>query len=112
MFEILGFVEKAKKYLLNDKLDDFGNLLNESWQKKKELSKKISSEFFDEIYNLAIKNGALGGKILGAGGGGFFLFYVDKNKIPHFLKKFSNYTVVPFEFEDEGSKIVFNNQND
>ena len=55
--------------------------------KKKELSKKISTEIFDEIYNLAIKNGALGGKILGAGGGGFFLFYVDENKIPNFLKK-------------------------
>ena len=54
--------------------------------KKKELSKKISTEIFDEIYTLAIKNGALGGKILGAGGGGFFLFYVDENKIPNFLK--------------------------
>ena len=84
MFELLGFVEKAKKYLLEGKLDDFGNLLDESWQKKKELSKKISTEIFDEIYTLAIKNGALGGKILGAGGGGFFLFYVDENKIPNF----------------------------
>ena len=111
MFERLGFVEKAKKYLLEGKLDDFGNLLDESWQKKKELSKKISTEIFDEIYTLAIKNGALGGKILGAGGGGFFLFYVDENKIPNFLKKFNNHIIVPFEFEDEGSKIIFNNQN-
>ena len=110
MFELLGFVEKAKKYLLEGKLDDFGNLLDESWQKK-ELSKKISTEIFDEIYTLAIKNGALGGKILGAGGGGFFLFYVDENKIPNFLKKFNNHIIVPFEFEDEGSKIIFNNQN-
>jgi len=111
MFELLGFVEKAKKYLLNDKLDDFGNLLHESWQKKKELSRNISSDFFDGIYSLALRNGALGGKILGAGGGGFFLFYVEENKIPNFLRTFNTFTIVPFDFEEDGSKIIFNNHN-
>lgn len=56
-------------------LRDFGLLLNEHWQIKKELSDQISNSDFDEIYDLAIANGALGGKLMGAGGGGFFMFY-------------------------------------
>jgi len=111
MQNILDYVSQAKKFLLNSQFDDFGNLLHESWIKKKELSKNISSEFIDEIYKKAKKNGALGGKILGAGGGGFFLFYVRQNNIPNFKNNFKQFPIIPFEFENKGSEIIFNDQN-
>ena len=79
-------------------------------EKKKELSKHISSKFIDNIYSKGLKNGALGGKILGAGGGGFLLFYVDEKKIPKFKKSLKNFTIIPFKFENKGSKIIFNNE--
>jgi D-glycero-alpha-D-manno-heptose-7-phosphate kinase len=107
---IYNLVHKAKVYLNNNSIDDFGDLLNESWFKKKELSKNISSELIDNIYSKALKNGALGGKILGAGGGGFFLFYVKEEKLVNFKKSFSNYPIIPFKFEKKGTHIIFNNQ--
>ena len=78
MHLLQDFVSKAKLYLKSNAFDDFGNLLNESWQLKKELSNKITTDEINQIYDKALKNGALGGKILGAGGGGFFLFYIKK----------------------------------
>ena len=107
---IQGYVKKAKEYLKSNKLDDFGDLLDESWKKKKELSKNISSEYIDEIYAKALNSGALGGKILGAGGGGFFLFYVNKDKIINFKRSLKNFIITDFKFENEGSKIIFNNE--
>ena len=77
-------------------------------EKKKELSNSVSSDRVDHIYNLGIKNGALGGKLLGAGGAGFFLFYLPKNKREIFLNSFKNFTCIPFKFEQEGSTIIFN----
>ena len=101
---------KSQKNILEGMLDDFGYLLHESWNKKKELSSFISTDFIDKIYNKGLRNGALGGKILGAGGGGFLLFYVDENKIQNFKNSFKNYTIIPFKFENKGSKIIFNNE--
>ena len=109
---IQDFVYKAKIYLKNNALDDFGDLLNESWHKKKELSKNISTDLLDNIYSKALKNGALGGKILGAGGGGFFLFYVNEKKFFHFKNVFKNYQLIKFKFEDNGSCVIFDNKND
>ena len=79
--------------------------------KKKELSKNISSNFIDDIYLKAMKNGSLGGKILGAGGGGFCLFYVSENKLLNFKRVFSKFPLISFKFEKEGSKIIFNSKN-
>ena len=110
MNSIHEHVTLSKEYLAKGKLDDFGYLLHESWSKKKELSKHISSNFIDNLYEKGLKNGAIGGKILGAGGGGFLLFYVDEKKIPKFIKSLKNYTVIPFKFENKGSKIIFNNE--
>jgi D-glycero-alpha-D-manno-heptose-7-phosphate kinase len=109
---IQDFVYKAKVYLKNNALDDFGDLLNESWHKKKELSKNISTDLLDNIYLKALKSGALGGKILGAGGGGFFLFYVNEKKLMHFKNSFKNYPLIKFKFEDKGSRVIFHNKND
>ena len=63
----------------------------------------------DKIYNIAIENGALGGKLLGAGGGGFFIFYVPYLRQKKFIKCFKKFITVPFKFTSEGSKIMFNN---
>lgn len=85
-----------------------GKLLLESWEQKKMLSKKVSLPLIDNAYNIAIENGALGGKLLGAGGGGFLLFLVKpemQNKVRNCLKDLLE---IKFSFENEGSKIIFN----
>lgn len=84
--KILNHVTTANKLILEDNPNDFGRLLNETWVEKKNLSPFVTNSNIDELYNLGIKNGAFGGKLLGAGGGGFILFYVDKNQIYNFKK--------------------------
>lgn len=102
-------VEKAEAILIDNKksLDEFGELLHEGWKIKKSLSSKISNPIIDEIYDSAISAGALGGKILGAGGGGFMLFYVPKEYQDRVRLKLSGLLEVPFEFEELGSKIIY-----
>ena len=109
IFDILECVKIAKQLIKNDDLIGFGELLGYSWQIKKSLHKEISNSFLDDIYDNAMKNGATGGKILGAGSGGFFLFYVSEEKQKFFLNKMKKFTVIPFKFESEGSKIIFKN---
>jgi D-glycero-alpha-D-manno-heptose-7-phosphate kinase len=95
----------------NDSIDEFGKLLNKSWVLKKTLSTKISNNLIDNIYETALSNGALGGKLLGAGGGGFILFYVPKKKqkaVRQALDKLNN---VPFNFDNQGSSIVLYEPN-
>jgi len=107
ILEILKHVKIAKKLLENKMFDDFGRLLNESWLVKKQLSKSISNKKLDYIYKYCLNCGALGGKLLGAGGGGFFVFYVPKNnhkKFKQLIKK--RYIIIDFKFENEGSKII------
>jgi len=105
---ILECVFLAKELIKKMQLNEFGLLLDESWKMKKKLHKDISNNELNCIYDLGKKNGALGGKILGAGGGGFFLFYVPFEKRSFFLKKMNFLTNIPFEFEDRGSQIIFN----
>ncbi|MFL2886626.1 MAG: hypothetical protein ACJZ4H_01280 [Candidatus Pelagibacter sp.] len=112
MKTIQEFVGKAKVFLNNNKLDDFGHLLGESWQKKKELSSNITSDKIEFLYNKALKNGALGGKVLGAGGGGMMLFYVTKKNFEKFNNAFKNSLIIPFKFEETGSSIIFNDNNE
>ena len=71
-------------------------------------SRSISSNFLDEIYITAKSAGAIGGKLLGAGGGGFFVFYVDEDKHEEVRKSLSNYAEVKFNFENYGSRIILN----
>ena len=108
MREIQGMVGEGLSILTNDNssLDEFGFLLNDAWKMKSSLSRDITNSGIDDIYDIAIKNGAIGGKILGAGGGGFVLFFVkpqDQNKVKNALKSL---TYVPFSFENTGSKVV------
>ena len=107
--DILGLVKVAKDLISNNDYYSFGQLLDESWRIKKKLDKDITNSFLDYIYNHAKFNGAVGGKILGAGAGGFFLFYVPENNRKYFIKKMSFLTHVPFAFENEGSQIIYKN---
>ena len=90
----------------NKDLREFGILLNETWRLKRSLSSRISSPDLDNLYDLAIKAGAVGGKLLGAGGGGFMLFYVEPEAKGHVRKALSGYLEVPFKFDFDGSKII------
>ncbi len=98
----------TKKVFESGNINEFGEILNEHWQTKKGLSKKISSDYVDEIYETALKNGAIGGKVVGAGGGGFIMFYCpyEKSKLIASLKKFNIYPMW-FTFEFEGAKKIF-----
>ena len=87
-------------------LHTFGNLMNEHWQHKKERSGKMSNNAIDGWYDLALKNGAIGGKLIGAGGGGFLMFYTEeKTKLRHAMRQVG-LTEVRFKFDFEGTKIV------
>lgn len=93
--------------LNTEELSKFGKLLHESWQLKRELSDKITTPFVDEIYNAAKSAGALGGKLLGAGGGGFILFFAEPKKQAKIKEKLKKLLLVPFKFEDLGTQIIF-----
>ena len=82
--------------------------MDENWKIKKSLSNSIANHKLNEIYQEAKKEGALGGKLLGAGGGGFFCFFVPKEKQKNFFKK-KKLVKVKFEFENQGSQIIYNN---
>lgn len=103
-----SLVNEAYNILINENknLNEFGKLLNHTWELKKTLSSQITNDNIDLIYNKAIKAGALGGKLLGAGGGGFMMFYVEKEKQESVKKALNNYLHIPFNFDFEGSKIV------
>ena len=104
--KIAEHVKLSKKFLKNKNFDDFGRLLHETWMIKKSLSNRVSTDLIDDIYKLGINSGALGGKLLGAGGGGFVLFYVRKNLKKEFFKKMRNYICLPVKFTTKGSTII------
>jgi len=93
-----------KEAVLKGELDKIGDILNFGWQNKKKMASGISNEFIDEIYETAIKNGSTGGKISGAGGGGFMIFYCPNNtrfKVIEALKKFGGKSQ-RYEFSNKG----------
>ena len=98
----------AARYIKENKLDDFGALLHDAWMDKKAVATEITSAYFDEIYSKALNAGALGGKLLGAGGGGFFIFYVTKNnreKVIDAITNDTNCKIYDFNFTESGSRI-------
>ena len=111
IYQILDFVREAENILKSDDYDNFGKLLHESWLTKRNLSKKMSSTSIDDIYNFALKKGALGGKLLGAGGGGFFLLYVPYERQKKFMNYFKKFIRIPFNFNNLGSTVIFNQAN-
>ena len=108
LIEMHHLVDEAEK-ILTDKsrsFDDFGRLLDHTWKLKRGISSGISTGSIDEQYERAMKAGALGGKLLGAGGGGFLLFYVPEDRQENVKSVLSGQLHVPFRFENEGTKIV------
>lgn len=108
LLEMYRLVDDAEK-ILTDKstsLDEFGKLLDYTWQLKRGISSGISTDSIDEQYERAKKAGALGGKLLGAGGGGFLLFYVPKDKQADVKKALAGQMYVPFSFENDGTKVI------
>jgi len=102
---IVDLAKDSIKLLENRKVDDFGKLLDETWQIKKTLAPNISNPDIDEMYNLAMKNGGLGGKILGAGGGGYLLVYCPDKKKTDLLTAMENYERLPIKFTNQGSTV-------
>lgn len=110
LHKIKDIGQHSKKIFEGGKIDEFGELLHEHWKIKKGLSDNISNQFIDEVYESARKNGAIGGKIIGAGGGGFLLLYCPQNrsKLVDAMKKLG-LSPMWFSFEHEGAKIIFYN---
>ena len=111
LLQMYQMVNEAENILNGKNIKEFGKLLHESWKFKKSLSDKISMPRIDDIYNTALNAGALGGKLLGAGGGGFILFFVEPGKQAKVKEKLKRLLWVPFNFEDLGSQIIFYQPN-
>ena len=107
--QIYTLVNEAEQILVNKKsdLDDFGRLLDLSWKLKKETGSSISTGSIDELYAKGICAGALGGKLLGAGGGGFLLFYVQPQKQEAVKNAMKDLMYIPFRFEDGGTRVIY-----
>ena len=100
-------VDKVYEELNKNNIDIVGSELNRTWQIKKSLSSGISNELIDNMYNAAISAGAIGGKILGAGGGGFMLLYVKDDNKAKVREALKDYREIPFKVDSEGSRIIF-----
>ncbi len=108
LHQMYALVDDAEKILEDTScnLDDFGILLDQTWKLKKQTGEAISSTLIDELYEKGIKAGALGGKLLGAGGGGFLVFYVPSDKRSAVIEAMKNLLCVPFRFENSGTQII------
>lgn len=106
--EMLSLVDEAEK-VLTDKhvdLDEFGRLLDHTWKLKRQTGSAVSTNSIDELYEKGIAAGALGGKLLGAGGGGFLVFYVQPEKQDSVRRVMQDLMYIPFEFEDGGTRVI------
>ena len=107
LLEMLSLVDDAEKILTSKTdLEEFGRLLDYTWQLKRGITDKVSTDSIDAVYSRALQAGATGGKLLGAGGGGFLLFYVDPDKQENVRKALENLLYVPFEFENGGTRVI------
>ena len=106
--EMRALVDEAED-ILTDKhreLSEFGRLLHHTWELKRGIQHGISTDSIDAMYEKALSAGAMGGKLLGAGGGGFLLFYVEKDKRESLMEAMKDMLYIPFEFETAGSSII------
>ena len=100
-------VKRANEILNGNRITEFGKLLHESWKLKRSLSDKITTPFINELYETAQRAGAIGGKILGAGGGGFLLIFAEPSKQKKIRERLKKFLEIPFKFENLGSQIIF-----
>ncbi len=106
--KMLSLVDEAEKILVdkNRDLDDFGRLLDETWRLKRDTGNAVTTDGIDALYEKGIEAGALGGKLLGAGGGGFLIFYVAPEHQEEVRRAMSHLMAVPFSFEDGGTQVI------
>ena len=106
--EMLALVDEAEKVLVDKQsdLDEFGRLLDHTWRIKRKTGNTVSTNSIDELYDKGLKAGALGGKLLGAGGGGIIVFYVEPDKQEKVKKAMEDLLYIPFEFEDGGTRVI------
>ena len=106
--EMLSMVDEAENILTdrNTDLDEFGRMLDHTWRLKRQTGSAVSTDSIDRIYETGIKAGALGGKLLGAGGGGFFVFYVRQEKQQAVRDALEDLMYIPFSFEDGGTRVI------
>lgn len=107
MNEMVLLAGKMQNALNKNNLDAFGEMLHENWILKKQMAEGVSNPQIDKWYETALKNGAIGGKLLGAGGGGFLLFYAPEDKHKKIINALSDLIYQDFSFESQGSKIIF-----
>lgn len=107
--QMLRLVDEAEDILTdkNRNLDDFGRLLDQTWKLKRQTGNAISTPGIDALYRRGMEAGALGGKLLGAGGGGFIVFYVQPDRREAVIKEMKDTLLIPFHFEDGGSRVLY-----
>ena len=105
------YFDYMTNHLENNHIDSIGSLLHENWLLKKQITKGVSDKKIDEWYMRGINAGALGGKLMGAGHGGFLMFMADPKNHRNIIKSLSDLKHVPFSFDQSGSCIVYNDQN-
>ncbi len=105
--EMVSLVDEMRDCLYREDLNDFGKILHHNWILKQRLASKISNDEINQIYNIGLQNGATGGKLLGAGGGGFMLFYCEKIKHPKLKEALKQFKTLDFTFERDGSKLIY-----
>ena len=105
---MLTLVDEAEKVLVNKErdLDDFGRMLDHTWKLKRQTGSAVSTNSIDELYAKGIAAGALGGKLLGAGGGGFLVFYVQPERQDAVRWAMRNLLYIPFQFENSGTRVI------
>lgn len=107
LIEMLGLVDDAERILTSkEDIDEFGRLLDYTWKLKRGITDQVSTDSIDAVYDRAIKAGATGGKLLGAGGGGFLLFYVKPEVQKKVQEALRDLLYVPFEFETAGTRVI------
>lgn len=105
--KIVDLSKELKRVLENNNLTEFGNILHEGWLYKQKLANGITNPVINDYYEKARKAGAIGGKILGSGGGGFFLFYCEEKNQNKVRETLSSLKEAPFNFESQGSRIIY-----
>jgi D-glycero-alpha-D-manno-heptose-7-phosphate kinase len=108
MFAMQGMVDEAIKILCSSRcICNFGDLLHQTWMLKRDLSEQVSNPVVDDLYERARQQGAIGGKIMGAGGGGFLVLFVAPSAQERVRRTLKGLPWVPFKFESSGSQIIF-----
>jgi D-glycero-alpha-D-manno-heptose-7-phosphate kinase len=113
LLEMKSLVAEAERVLTSGRdINEFGKLLDYTWRLKRGLTKRISTDYIDKLYEKALDAGAIGGKLLGAGGGGFIIFFAEPGRHTAIKEALNGLIHIPFDFESEGAKIIHYNPDD